>query len=92
MGQRVFVTGGTGVLGRRLVPRLVEAGHQVTAVARSPEKADALRAAGAAPITVDMFDRAALRVVLEGHDSVAQLATHIPTGPCCCRPGRMAGQ
>ena len=34
MGQRVFVTGATGVLGRRVVPRLVEAGHHVTAVVR----------------------------------------------------------
>jgi nucleoside-diphosphate-sugar epimerase len=80
MGQRVFVTGATGVLGRRLVPRLLEAGHQVTAVVRSKEKAEAVRAAGGTPVLVDLFDRSALRDALAGHDSVAQMATNIPTG------------
>jgi nucleoside-diphosphate-sugar epimerase len=80
MGQKVFVTGATGVLGRRVVPRLVEAGHHVTAVARSADKAEAVRAAGGTPVEVDLFDRSALRIALEGHDSVAQLATNIPTG------------
>jgi nucleoside-diphosphate-sugar epimerase len=86
MGQKVFVTGATGVLGRRVVPRLVEAGHHVTAVARSADKAEALRSAGATPITVDLFDRSSLRVALDGHDSVAQLATHIPTGRAAADP------
>jgi nucleoside-diphosphate-sugar epimerase len=86
MGQRVFVTGATGVLGRRVIPRLVESGHQVTAVARSKEKAETVRAAGGTPIEVDLFDRSALRTALEGHDSVAQLATNIPTGPAAADP------
>ncbi len=85
-GQKVFVTGATGVLGRRLVPRLVEAGHDVTAVVRSEEKAVAVRAAGATPIEVDLFDRSALRAVLQGFDSVAQLATNIPTGRAAAEP------
>jgi nucleoside-diphosphate-sugar epimerase len=86
MGQKVFVTGATGVLGRRLVPRLVDAGHEVTAVVRSEAKAVAVRAAGARPIEVDLFDQSALRVVLQGHDSVAQLATSIPTGRAAADP------
>lgn len=86
MGRKVFVTGATGVLGRRLVPQLVEAGHQVTAVARSAEKAEALRATGATPIEVDLFDRSALRFAIEGHDNVIQLATHIPTGAAAAEP------
>jgi nucleoside-diphosphate-sugar epimerase len=81
MGQRVFVTGATGVLGRRVVPRLVEAGHSVTAVVRSEAKASAIRAAGATPVEVDLFDRAGIRTAIDGHDSIAQLATHIPYGP-----------
>ena len=36
--SRVFVTGATGVLGRRVVPRLLAAGHVVTAVARCPKR------------------------------------------------------
>jgi nucleoside-diphosphate-sugar epimerase len=85
MSQRVLVTGSTGVLGRRVVPRLVEAGHTVTAVVRSAAKADAVRATGATPIEVDLFDREAMRIALAGHDSVAHLATHIPTGPSAVR-------
>lgn len=86
IGQKVFVTGSTGVLGRRLVPQLVAAGHKVTAVARSQERAEAVRAAGARPVEVDLFDRSALRVALAGHDCVAQMATNIPTGPAAASP------
>jgi nucleoside-diphosphate-sugar epimerase len=86
MGQKVFVTGATGVLGRRLVPRLLAAGHQVTAVVRSTEKAEAVRAAGGTPVEVDLFDRSALRIALAGHDSVAQMATSIPTGAAAADP------
>ncbi len=80
-GQRVLVTGSTGVLGRRVVPLLVEAGHTVTAVVRSETKAVAARAGGATPVEVDLFDRRAMRAALAGFDTVAHLATHIPTGP-----------
>ena len=86
MGQRVFVTGATGVLGRRVVPALVAAGHRVTAVVRSEAKASAVRAVGATPVQADLFDRAAMRAAVEGHDSVAHLATHIPTGPSAASP------
>ena len=77
---RVFLTGATGVLGRRVVPRLLAAGHEVTAVARSPEKAHALRRQGAAAVGVDLFDAAAVKEAVGGHDAVAHLATNIPTG------------
>jgi nucleoside-diphosphate-sugar epimerase len=78
--QRIFVTGATGVLGRRVVPALVGAGHEVTAVVRSEAKASVARAAGATPIQVDLFDRDAIRTAVAGHDCVAHLATHIPSG------------
>jgi 2-alkyl-3-oxoalkanoate reductase len=76
--MRVFVTGATGVVGRRAVPLLVAAGHAVTAVGRSQPKRDALRAAGATPVDVDLFDAAALRRAVAGHEAVVNLATHIP--------------
>jgi nucleoside-diphosphate-sugar epimerase len=76
--MRVFVAGATGVAGRRAVSRLVAAGHAVTGVARSPEKAAQLDAAGATPAEVSLFDADALRAAIAGHDAVVNLATHIP--------------
>ena len=63
--MRVFVTGGTGAIGRYAVPALVEAGHEVTALARSTAKADQLRAQGATPVNVSMFDAAQLDAAFE---------------------------
>lgn len=58
--MRVFVAGAGGAVGRRLVPMLVEGGHEVTALTRSREKEDELRAAGAAPVVADGLDRDAM--------------------------------
>jgi nucleoside-diphosphate-sugar epimerase len=76
--MKVFVTGGTGVVGTRAVPALVAGGHEVTAVARTPEKAELVRSMGATPVTVDLFDAAAVKAAVDGHDAVAHLATNIP--------------
>jgi nucleoside-diphosphate-sugar epimerase len=64
-----------------VVPALVAAGHAVTAVVRSEAKASVVRAAGATPVHVELFDRDAIRAAIEDHDCVANLATHIPSGP-----------
>ncbi|MGY1606256.1 NAD-dependent epimerase/dehydratase family protein [Geodermatophilus sp. SYSU D00700] len=61
---RVFLAGGTGVLGRALLPLLLAAGHRVTATTRSPARAGQLRAAGAEPAVVDAFDAPALRAAV----------------------------
>jgi nucleoside-diphosphate-sugar epimerase len=76
--MNVFVTGGTGVLGRPAISALVAAGHEVRAVARRPEAAAALRAAGAEPVAVDLFDRPAVIAAVAGADAVLHLATHVP--------------
>jgi nucleoside-diphosphate-sugar epimerase len=76
--MRVFVAGATGVLGRATVPRLIEAGHEVTGVARSPEKAAQLVAQGARPVEVDLFDPTAVRAAVQDHDAVVHMATSIP--------------
>jgi len=78
--SKVFVTGATGVLGRRVIPRLIGAGHDVSAVTRSAAKSDQVRLAGAQPIDVDLFDHEAIASAVAGHDAVAHLATSIPTG------------
>ena len=77
--SKVFVVGATGVVGWRAVRDLVKAGHEVTAVSRSATKADMLRGLGATPVSVDVFDPAAVKEAVAGHDVVANLATHIPS-------------
>ncbi|MEM7288525.1 MAG: NAD(P)-dependent oxidoreductase [Actinomycetota bacterium] len=78
--MKVYLTGATGVVGRRTLPALIAAGHDVTAVARSDDKADAVGAAGATASRVDVFDRTAVAEAVAGHDAVIHLATNIPTG------------
>jgi nucleoside-diphosphate-sugar epimerase len=69
--MRIFVAGATGALGRRLVPLLVQGGHQVTGMTRTAGKAAGLRAAGAEPVVADALDRdAVLRAVVAAHPEV----------------------
>ena len=56
MVVRVFVAGGTGVIGRRLVPQLVARGHQVTATTTSAAKLGLLQRLGAAGVVMDGLD------------------------------------
>jgi nucleoside-diphosphate-sugar epimerase len=56
MVVRVFVAGGSGVLGQRLVPQLVVRGHQVTATTTSPAKLGLLEQLGAEPVVMDGLD------------------------------------
>ena len=53
MVMRVFVAGGSGVIGRRLVPQLVARGHQVTATTTSPDKLGLLQQLGADAVVMD---------------------------------------
>jgi nucleoside-diphosphate-sugar epimerase len=59
--MRVFVAGATGVIGRALVPLLVEQGHEVTAMTRSAGQDALLRSLGAQPVVADAFDAEAVR-------------------------------
>src|SRR3954454_8713409 len=59
--MRVFIAGASGAIGRRLVPKLIAAGHEVTGTTRSERNAELLRAAGDEPVVLDAFDTAALR-------------------------------
>jgi uncharacterized protein YbjT (DUF2867 family) len=58
--MRVFLAGASGVIGQRLIPRLVQAGHVVGGMTRSPSKTELLARLGAEPILCDVFDRDAL--------------------------------
>jgi nucleoside-diphosphate-sugar epimerase len=74
----MFVAGATGVMGRRVVPSLVETGHRVTAIGRSQTAREQLERAGASPVEVDLFNAAAVREAVAGHEVVINLATSIP--------------
>jgi 2-alkyl-3-oxoalkanoate reductase len=76
--MRIFVTGASGVIGRRVVPQLVAAGHQVSAVVHSPAKHGKLEALGARAVSVDLFDGTSIARSVAGHDTVINLVTHIP--------------
>src|SRR3712207_6495 len=58
--MRVFVAGGSGVIGRRLVPQLVARGHQVTATTTGPAKLGLLERLGAEAVVMDGLDAASV--------------------------------
>jgi uncharacterized protein YbjT (DUF2867 family) len=59
-GLRIFLAGASGVIGQRLIPRLVQAGHVVGGMTRSAGKTELLARLGAEPIVCDVFEREAL--------------------------------
>ncbi len=70
----VLVTGGTGVVGRPLVERLVADGRDVRALARTQAASDALEALGAKPVHGDVLDAASLKEALRGCGTVFHVA------------------
>jgi nucleoside-diphosphate-sugar epimerase len=76
--MKVFVTGGTGAIGRFVIPALVEAGHDVTALARDDAKAASVERQRARAALVSLFDVDELTKAFAGHEVVANLATAIP--------------
>ncbi|HEY2425619.1 MAG TPA: NAD(P)-dependent oxidoreductase [Pseudolabrys sp.] len=58
--MKIFLAGAGGVIGRRLTPLLRSAGYAVVGTTRAADKAETLRAHGAEPVVVDVFDAQAL--------------------------------
>jgi nucleoside-diphosphate-sugar epimerase len=77
---RVFLAGATGVIGRRLVPRLRAAGHDVVGLTRKEHAAGALREAGAEPVVGDALDPDTVReaVAAARPDAIVNELTDIP--------------
>jgi nucleoside-diphosphate-sugar epimerase len=80
--MRVFVAGASGAIGARLVSQLIDRGHEVTGTCRSPAKAERLRAAGAAPVALDLLDPAAVRAAVfdAAPDAIIHEATALAGG------------
>ena len=75
--MRVFVAGASGAIGTRLVPQLIERGHEVIGTSRSPRNAERVRALGAQPIVLDLLDRNAVieAVAAAQPDAIVHQAT-----------------
>jgi nucleoside-diphosphate-sugar epimerase len=75
--MRVFVAGASGAIGSRLVPQLIDAGHEVIGTHTSPSSGERIRALGAKPTALDLLDRHAVReAVLEAApDAIVHQAT-----------------
>ena len=78
--MRVFVAGATGVIGRALVPKLIDAGHEVTGMTRSEARAAVVRATGARAVVADALDAERVRDVVasERAEVVVHQLTALP--------------
>ena len=64
--MRVLVIGASGAIGTRLVPQLIDRGHEVIGTSSSPGNADRVRRLGAEPIVLDLLDPLAVRMAVIG--------------------------
>ena len=78
--MRVFLAGATGVIGIRLLPLLVETGHVVAGMTRTPQKAAEIATRGGEPIVCDVFDAELLTeaVVRFAPEAVVHQLTDLP--------------
>jgi nucleoside-diphosphate-sugar epimerase len=74
--MKVFLTGGSGYVGRPTVRALVRHGHEVSALARSDASAEALAGLGARPVPGDLTDPAVLRTAAAAAEGVIHLGQH----------------
>jgi len=85
--MRYFVTGATGFLGGQVARQLRDAGHEVVALARSPEKAQPLLAMGAEVVKGDVTEKESMRAPMRGADGVFHIAGWFKLGVRDKRPG-----
>lgn len=81
--MNVVVFGATGVLGRHVLPRLLERGHTVRAIVRRDDQAERLHRLGFTAQIGDIVDAESVERAVEGCDAALHLATAIP------RPGEV---
>jgi 2-alkyl-3-oxoalkanoate reductase len=78
--MKVFVAGASGAIGRRLVPKLIDAGHEVVGMTRSEANAEALRAVGASAVVCDVYDVDRVKRVVQQTkpDAIVNQLTDLP--------------
>jgi len=86
--MNVAIVGSTGVLGRYIIPRLLERNHRVRAVVRDESRANLLRHMGADVVLGDILDPASMISVTEDLDAVLHVATVILQAATTIAPPR----
>ncbi|HYL09963.1 MAG TPA: NAD(P)-dependent oxidoreductase [Candidatus Acidoferrales bacterium] len=79
--MRIFISGATGVLGRRLVEQFARRGHSVAGLVRDPRGEQRVKSLGGEPRWADLFNPATLARAAEGCDIILHAATSIPVKP-----------
>ena len=72
--MRIFLTGATGYIGSKILEALLRAGHQITALVRTPQAADALASRGVTPVLGDLKTVKSYRAASDGFDSYVHIA------------------
>ncbi len=76
--MRIFVTGATGVLGKRVVQKLLAEGHQLTALCRSVANYQTLERQGIRPVWGNIYDAEEMKSVTVGQEVIMHLASSVP--------------
>ncbi|MDJ0976733.1 MAG: TIGR01777 family oxidoreductase [Planctomycetota bacterium] len=72
--MKIAITGGTGFVGTRLVPKLLDAGHEVTVLVRNEKKAEEVLPGGVTIIKYDLYDVESVKAGIEGAEAVINMA------------------
>jgi 2-alkyl-3-oxoalkanoate reductase len=79
--MQIFIAGGTGVVGRRVIPSLLAQGHSVTVAVRPSARAGPFTGTAITHAVVDLFNVDDIKRAIAGHDTIINLATHVPSLP-----------
>ena len=77
MEKVILLTGGSGFVGRNIIPKLQEAGYEVRALARSEKSQKAVKNYGAIPVKGDLTDLSSLKSAVEGCHKIVHAAAHM---------------